>query len=89
MCSYSDQDFRVAPSSLGKKIFIWRWSVKGLPAFKEHDFSAEGSDSIHSQARVCTGVGLRACLRFGGCLAWTSFGEKRKGQELCLYQDLT
>lgn len=35
---------------LKRGVFIRRWGVKGigLPAFKEHDFSAEGSDSIHS-----------------------------------------
>lgn len=65
---------------LKRKVFIRRWGVKeiGLPAFKEHDFSAEGGDSIHSQARVCTGVGLSGSLWLGGCLGWTSFREKRK-----------
>lgn len=35
---------------LKRGVLIRRWVVKGigLPAFKEHDFSAEGSDSIHS-----------------------------------------
>lgn len=62
------------------KVFIGRWGIRGvgLPAFKEHDFPAEGSDSIHSQARVCTGMGLRGSLRLGGCPGWTSFRDKRK-----------
>lgn len=65
---------------LKRKVLIRRWGVKGigLPAFKEHDFSAEGSDSIHSQARVCTGMGLSGSLWLDGCLRWTSFREKRK-----------
>lgn len=39
----------------------------GLPAFKEHDFSAEGGDSVESQIRV-TGMGHSGLLWLSGCL---------------------
>lgn len=62
-----------------KNIFIRSWSVKGigLPAFKEHNFPAESSDSIKSQGGV-TGVGFRISTWLGGYLRWTSFSKKER-----------
>lgn len=48
----------------------------GLPAFKEHYFSAESGDSIESQIRV-TGMGYSGSLWLRSCLRQTSFDEKR------------
>lgn len=39
----------------------------GLPAFKEHYFSAEGGDSVKSQRRV-TGMGYGGLLWLSRCL---------------------
>lgn len=75
------------PVPLKRKI-LRSWAVKGtgLPAFKEHDFPAEGSDSIKSQVGL-TSAGDRVSIWLGGYLRWTSFSEKRKiiqkVQELC------
>lgn len=65
----------------------------GLPAFKEHYFSAESGDSIESQIRV-TGMGYSGSLWLSRCLRLTSFDEKRNATVnvdmwKCLQEDLT
>lgn len=66
----------------------------GLPAFKEHYFSAESGDSIKSQVRV-TGMGYSGFLWLSGSCRLTSFHGKRntavskEGMWKYLQKDLT